>query len=211
MDNAGVMKTGWINVGTNRYYLDEGDKHLGRMTKGWKKVGDGWYYFNSSGFLIKGWVKSGNKFYYLREDSDGKMAINTTIKIGNESYTFDKNGVYTGGKASSSAATVPEPFTSAAQTTTAETTSGSSTAQTKADAKSNPGNVIGNQGPTNLASATSTAVDQSSTAVAQSSTAATTVAKETTKASPSKPVASSKPSNVNRDGGLQEGRTDGPR
>jgi hypothetical protein len=47
--------------------------------------------------------------------------------------------------------------------------------------------------------------------VAQSSTAATTVAKETTKASPSKPVASSKPSNVSRDGELQEGRTDGPR
>ena len=39
-----------------------------------------------------GWLKLSNKWYYL-DPTNGYMLTNTSKKIGNKTYKFDKNGV----------------------------------------------------------------------------------------------------------------------
>ncbi len=124
----GVMKTGdWLD---DRYYFDENGKMLtgehtidgnkyvfssdGYLLKGWKKVGDTWYYYDSNceivkgksqnidgklyyfsddGKMLTGWQKMFNgisdKWYYL--GSDGAMRTGWQ-KINNNYYYFDTNG-----------------------------------------------------------------------------------------------------------------------
>ena len=48
------------------------------VTKGWKQVGDDWYYINDDGELAKGVLEEGKKEYYF--DDSGKLVKNQLIK-----------------------------------------------------------------------------------------------------------------------------------
>lgn len=60
--------------------------------KGWQKINNVWYYYNSNGELqtLK-WIKSGAKWYYV--DQTGAMQTSKWVKISTKYYYFDKSGV----------------------------------------------------------------------------------------------------------------------
>ena len=39
-----------------------------QLTKGWKKVGNNWYYLDSNGSALSGWLQDGTHWYYLNAD-----------------------------------------------------------------------------------------------------------------------------------------------
>ena len=80
------MKTDWINVNKNWYYLGKS----GVMKMGWLEDSAGnWYYLDgSSGAMKTGWIEnSDGKSYYM--DSTGKMIKDTTVN----SSKIDSNGI----------------------------------------------------------------------------------------------------------------------
>ena len=93
----GRMLTGWLNDGTNQYYMDPSG---GNMSVGWKQIDGKWYYFNNTGHMQKGWINIDGRSYYLNE-SNGQMLAGGTYTIGGGSYSFDQNGVCTNQGASS--------------------------------------------------------------------------------------------------------------
>ena len=76
-DQDGIMQTGWITSGTNKYYLNKS----GAMATGWLNDNGKWYYMNpdknsnTCGRMLKGWQKVGGKWYYF--DKNGQMLANT--------------------------------------------------------------------------------------------------------------------------------------
>lgn len=59
------------------------------MQTGWINDGTDWYYLNPSGEMKTGWHKDSNgKWYYLLES--GKMAHDTVVN----GYTIDSNGAW---------------------------------------------------------------------------------------------------------------------
>lgn len=105
-NEKGYMVTGWIELSNKWYYL----KESGEMATGWIKLLDKWYYLKESGEMATGWIELSNKWYYLKESGematgwikpdhrnfylkeDGVMASNETLKIGENTYTFNSNG-----------------------------------------------------------------------------------------------------------------------
>lgn len=62
------------------------------VTKGWQKINNVWYYYNSNGELqTSKWIKSGAKWYYV--DRTGAMQTSKWVKISTKYYYFDKSGV----------------------------------------------------------------------------------------------------------------------
>lgn len=60
--------------------------------KGWQKINNVWYYYNSNGELqTSKWIKSGAKWYYV--DQTGAMQTSKWVKISTKYYYFDKSGV----------------------------------------------------------------------------------------------------------------------
>lgn len=60
--------------------------------KGWQKINNVWYYYNSNGELqTSKWIKSGAKWYYV--DQTGAMQTSKWVKISAKYYYFDKSGV----------------------------------------------------------------------------------------------------------------------
>lgn len=48
------MVTGWyVDINGDIYFLNTNDKELGRMVRGWCKIGEDYYYFNNDGVLLK--------------------------------------------------------------------------------------------------------------------------------------------------------------
>ncbi len=110
-DKDGVMKTGWLTVGGNKYYLSKstgyrsvGLKKISGKTyyfveknkaaymykSGWKKFGSKYRYFDSKGVMKTGWVKVKGKYYYLNK-STGYRSVGLK-KIGKKTYYFvEKN------------------------------------------------------------------------------------------------------------------------
>lgn len=85
--------TGLVKYNGNRYYFIDG-----KLVTGWRLVNNNMYYFDRSTYeATTGWMDQGSQSYYFF--SDGKMAINTTITIGENRYTFDKNGILLGERA----------------------------------------------------------------------------------------------------------------
>lgn len=87
MDNNGVMKTGWLQVG-------EDTEVRPGVTKG--KVT---YYFNEDGTMHTGWKKDGSKWYYLLDEADedngyarGQMLNSGVYTIAGKTYYFNTNG-----------------------------------------------------------------------------------------------------------------------
>lgn len=52
-DEAGYMRTGWIDLDGRRYYCDEGGTPSGAMVTGEKYIGDSLFVFDESGALIE--------------------------------------------------------------------------------------------------------------------------------------------------------------
>lgn len=101
---AGERLHGWFQDEDYKiYYLNE---QTGKMTTGWLKYQDDWYYFHGHGEMATGWLKYDNNWYYLSEDgamktgwytvankwyysySTGKLAVNTVV----DGYRLNHNG-----------------------------------------------------------------------------------------------------------------------
>ena len=53
-DINGNLVTGWyVAPNKDTYFLQTSDTELGRMARGWQKIGDDYYYFNMNGVLLK--------------------------------------------------------------------------------------------------------------------------------------------------------------
>jgi len=84
--DTGYYKTGFIQLGEKRYYLD----YDGKMLTGWFKVQDKWYFAANDGSLQTGWLKQGEKYYYM--NPDGAMQTGW-LKLKNKQYYLDNTGV----------------------------------------------------------------------------------------------------------------------
>ena len=68
-DYYGNMVTGWyVDVDLNTYYLNTDPKELGKLSRGWTKIGEDYYYFNGNGILQRDTITE-DGFYV---DIDGK-------------------------------------------------------------------------------------------------------------------------------------------
>ena len=71
-DEAGYMKTGWLNHNGKWYFLSTvSDGSLGAMKTGWLQdaVDGNWYYLDSvSGEMKTGWQELSGKLYYLNTE-----------------------------------------------------------------------------------------------------------------------------------------------
>ncbi|PEY42590.1 hypothetical protein CN354_03870 [Bacillus cereus] len=106
LGNDGVMRTGWIEDGKDRWvyanpdgslktgWVKEGNKwyyiHRGLMATGWVRNDTGWYYMNPNGTMKTGWLQESGNWYYLK--SDGAMATGKHL-INGTWYSFKDNGV----------------------------------------------------------------------------------------------------------------------
>ena len=53
LGSDGTMLTGWLTDANNKtYYLGTESWNIGRMARGWEKIGDKYYYFNTDGLLV---------------------------------------------------------------------------------------------------------------------------------------------------------------
>ncbi len=110
-DKNGVMQTGWLTVGDEKYYLNtttglrtigltEVDgktyyfvekNNAGYMYKsGWKKFGSKYRYFSSNGVMKTGWLTVGKKKYYL-DKSTGYRTVGLKKISGKTYYFVEKN------------------------------------------------------------------------------------------------------------------------
>lgn len=62
----------------------------GKIVKGWKKIIDGWYYFDDTGIMQEGWLYYNNKYYYLTPGNGGMKK--GWQYINNNYYYFDDSG-----------------------------------------------------------------------------------------------------------------------
>ena len=86
------------SAGDLYYYGSDGVRVTSGLTRITEKGKKNTYYFNKDGKAAKGWKTISGKLYYFypgKSDKTGIRAENTTIRIGNENCTFDKNGVCT--------------------------------------------------------------------------------------------------------------------
>ena len=93
--NYGIVLTGLRKIHRDFYYFYPQKK--GQMAKGFVKIGNSLYYFNSSSGkqrVEKGWFFIGNAMYYVK--ADGTIATNTTIdgyKVGEDGAVYDMYGM----------------------------------------------------------------------------------------------------------------------
>ena len=106
LNNSGALaESSWVKIDDQWYYATE-DGKVTRNT--WKKIAGVWYRFDNKGimlsqtiyndYLIKSngamaenaWVKIGDKWYYANED--GKITRNTWKKIAGVWYRFGESG-----------------------------------------------------------------------------------------------------------------------
>ena len=51
------MLTGWLSDTEGKtYYLGTENYNLGQMSRGWTKISDSWYFFNSDGLMLSNTV-----------------------------------------------------------------------------------------------------------------------------------------------------------
>ena len=87
-DDGTTAEKGWLTIGKDKYYIQKD----GTRKTGWLKTTSSKYYFGKDGKMYKSkWLKlkDGTK-YFLR--SNGKAAVDCTIKISGKSYSFDEEG-----------------------------------------------------------------------------------------------------------------------
>ena len=107
-DNNGAMLTGWLVYKNAKYYFgDNGkmvtgpkvidgktyyfDKKSGKMKTGVLTAGGKIFYLNKDGSMHIGWLTLKGNLYYLQED--GSLAVDCTLTIDGEQYSFGPDGV----------------------------------------------------------------------------------------------------------------------
>ena len=74
-DENGTMKTDWLTLDENKFYLYPiADGTRGRMLTGWQKIGDNWYYFHEESDGNKGVLARRTKIGNYYVNSDGVWA-----------------------------------------------------------------------------------------------------------------------------------------
>ena len=89
-NNRGALKTGIQKIGDKNYYFYEkssGAECYMLTGKGWKQVGNTWYYLNSDQSLRGGWLQSNKNWYYMRP----AMAVGWQ-KVSGFWYWFNSSG-----------------------------------------------------------------------------------------------------------------------
>lgn len=87
IDNAtGQGKAGWTKIGNDWYYADSSGVAQGNQ---WVKSGGKWYHTDASGKMQTGWVKDKDKWYYL--DESGAM-VTGWKKVKNKWYYLNDDG-----------------------------------------------------------------------------------------------------------------------
>ena len=122
-DKNGKMVTGWITIGTDKYYMDHNGTRLsglfyvgktryyadedGVMQTGFQTLSTGTYYFDAKGVMQTGWktltvngVK--NKYYF---GADGRMYRDGIYEISGKQYCFDQDGILLVGQVTTNGAT----------------------------------------------------------------------------------------------------------
>ena len=87
---AGIITPGLQEIGGKWYYIDAA---TGLVQKGFVKLPQGKYYFDSQGVLQTGWIVVNGAKYYGQ--FDGRLYVNTTVTIGMQKCTFDAEGKLT--------------------------------------------------------------------------------------------------------------------
>lgn len=94
--NTGVMKTGWVTVGSDTYFMNavSGSGSYGAMLTGWVSVSGKKYYFGNDGKLQKGkWVYiNADQCYYL--DARTGAVLTGTQTIDGKVYNLGATGLY---------------------------------------------------------------------------------------------------------------------
>lgn len=87
INDDGSLVTGWVKIGDYWYYLDS----TGTMyqEKWFKDTNGKWYYLDENGRMLTGWQKIKNKYYCF--ENDGSLYVNCTTPDG---YEVDENGVW---------------------------------------------------------------------------------------------------------------------
>ena len=86
----GNMVTGWLQLGSDRYYMDEN----GVRITGWLQLPEGRYYISpSNGAVVTGWFDGDDGRYYLQPPS-GKAATGW-LDFEGKRYYMDENGLMT--------------------------------------------------------------------------------------------------------------------
>ena len=65
--------TGWQWIDNKWYYLDPGSTPAGVMLTGWQNIGGQRFYFDGSGAMQKDWLLLDGVWYYLNPKSDGNL------------------------------------------------------------------------------------------------------------------------------------------
>lgn len=104
--DAGILATGWMQIGSDRYYFDEngivqtgwqtvsGKEYYfaedGHLVTGWTEVDDVRYCFGKDGIALQGWFEDDTGKYYL--DEKGRP-VTGLQEIDGKRYWFDENGL----------------------------------------------------------------------------------------------------------------------
>lgn len=89
-DENGLMKVGFLKLGDKTYYLDD---KSGQMVTGWIQTYTNgvldYYYFGEDGVMYVGWKQIGDKWFYFY---NGKCIVNTFAEVNGYWYHFNVNG-----------------------------------------------------------------------------------------------------------------------
>ena len=89
-----VEERGWHTDGKGSWWYQTGATSSDYAT-GWLKVGDGWYYFNESGWMLTGWVFTswgGSDKYWWYFGDDGALQFDKWIEYNNGWYMLLSDG-----------------------------------------------------------------------------------------------------------------------
>lgn len=89
-----VEERGWHTDGKGSWWYQTGATSSDYAT-GWLKVGDGWYYFNESGWMLTGWVFTswgGSDKYWWYFGDDGALQFDKWLEYNNGWYMLMSDG-----------------------------------------------------------------------------------------------------------------------
>ena len=100
-----MAATELLTVGTNKYYVNT----HGVMATGLTNIGGVTYLFGADGAMQYGWYTDASGMRYFQ--TNGAMAVNTTLAVGGVTYVFDANGLATAVPVINPATWVTDPAT----------------------------------------------------------------------------------------------------
>jgi len=87
----------WLKDSTGWWYCNADKTYT---TSNWQQIGNYWYYFNESGYLVTGWFQSpvSGKWYFLNTASGSSLGRMMTNYWTPDNYYVDSDGVWVQGK-----------------------------------------------------------------------------------------------------------------